>query len=396
MDNATSDVNPTTLARMRAEALTLRAYFTHWLWKAHGNIPYFDKAWTEEPFLAPQHTFAELYPKMIKDLDDAIATPEFPLAATGALTGRVSKAMAMMTKARIVMYFKDQSKYAEVLADMKTIINSGSWSLILTAGNVTSTAATTNPIEWMYLREGEFCSESIFEVNHYANSTGKGWGNAWAGFGSYTPCFSGPRDVVGSIAPFEAGWGFCKVVPEAYAIFEDADYRKDASVLEVNSNATYQNTGLSLKKYMARVGYNIGTSGDRPLNYENNKRIYRLAETYLNAAELAVYAGDNATAQEYLDIVRSRAYNGAAPALTATLDNIKLERHREFFGEGMRFWDLVRWGSDENGTDIVNVLSTTKYEVNRTWSDNKKFLPIPQNEIDKTKGTIYELVQNPY
>lgn len=402
LDNAV-DVTPEVLAKLRAEVLTLRAYYVHLIWKAYGNIPYYDKAWTEEPFLAKQYSFDEIYPIIIKDLDDAINTDEFPLADK---TGRVSKSMAMMTKARVVMYYKDEDKYAEVLEDMKTIIDSGSFDLVKTAGEGNFTGfdsrnpdvkspSTTNPIEWIFLRDGEFCSESIFEVNCIPE--GKSWGNAWGGYGNYTPRFIGSRDI--NVKPFVAGWGFCPVNPTTFAnLFnETGDYRKDASVIEIPGSAGgYQNFGLFLKKYIAREGYNDGSMGDRDLNYENNKRIYRIAEAYLNAAELELATGGSG-AQQYLDAIRDRAFGDANHRIPATLENIKLERHREFFGEGMRFFDLVRWGSDEKGTSIATLLSVTDSNVpiSRTWDDNKKFLPIPQSEIDKTKGTEFELKQNP-
>lgn len=389
------EANAKELAKLKAEVLTLRAYYVHWLWKAYGNIPYFDKAWTEEPFLAKQYSFDELYPIIVADLDAAIAESEFPLSDK---TGRVCKAMAMMTKARVVMYKNDKSKYAEVLADMKTIINDGAFSLVTTAAqpNFTGTGSesTNNPIEWIFLRDGEFCSESIFEVNRWPE--GRSWGNAWGGYGMYTPRFIGARDI--NTAPYVAGWGFCPVNATTYAnIFNEAgDYRKDASVIPVATSATYQNTGLFLKKYIARAGYNEGTLGDRDLNYENNERIYRIAEAYLNAAELELATGGS-QAQTYLDAIRDRAFGDTNHRIPATLDNIKLERHREFFGEGLRFWDLVRWGSDETGKSIKDVLSVKDMSIpiERTWDDNKRFLPIPQGEIDKTKGTEYELVQNP-
>ena len=403
IENAVDQTDPT-LPRLKAEMLTLRAYYVHWLWKAYGNVPYFDKIWTSEPFLAKQYSFDELYPIIIADLDAAIAEPTFPMSDK---TGRLSKAMAMMTKARVVMYYKDQSKYAEVLADMKTIINNGAFSLVTTAvipnvtgwldkKNTQAAPSTTNPIEWIFLRDGEFCSESIFEVNRQPE--GRSWGNAWAGYGMYTPRFIGARDM--SIAPYVAGWGFCPVNATTYnAIFNEAgDYRKDASVIPFATSSTYQNTGLFLKKYIARQGYNEGTMGDRDLNYENNERIYRIAEAYLNAAELELATGGGqGAAQPYLDAIRDRAFGDANHRIPATLENIKLERHREFFGEGLRFWDLVRWGSDENDRSISAVLSVNDPDmsIQRTWDDTKKFLPIPQSEIDKTKGTEYELVQNP-
>jgi len=399
-------VNPTdpALPKLKAEMLTLRAYYVHWLWKAYGNVPYFDKIWTEAPFGAKQYSFDELYPIIIADLDAAIAEPTFPLSDK---TGHVNKAMAMMTKARVAMYKKDQSKYAEVLADMKTIINNGAFGLVTTAAQPNFTGfssrkpdvnapSTTNPIEWIFLRDGEFCKESIFEVNRIPE--GRSWGGPWAGYGMYTPRFIGARDI--NIKPFVAGWGFLPVNATTYnAIFnETGDYRKDASVIPFATSSKYQNTGLFLKKYIARAGYNEGTMGDRDLNYENNERIYRIAEAYLNAAELELAAGGGqGTAQPYLDAIRDRAFGDANHRIPATLNNIKLERHREFFGEGLRFWDLVRWGSDENGRPIGQVLSVTDMNIpiQRVWDDTKKFLPIPQGEIDKTTGTEFPLVQNP-
>ncbi len=93
------------------------------------------------------------------------------------------------------------------------------------------------------------------------------------------------------------------------------------------------------------------------------------------------------TAQSCLDKIRKRAF-GKDSSIPATAANIKLERRREFLGEGLRFWDIVRWGDTSLLTEST-ALST------RTWNDNKKYLPIPQAEMDKTAGSDFALVQNP-
>jgi hypothetical protein len=253
----------------------------------------------------------------------------------------------------------------------------------------------------MFLREGEFCKESIFESNQLPE--GKTWGNSWTGYGNYLPKCLSPRDLADPDKKFDAGWGLFTVQRGTYErIFNEAgDYRKEASVKEWASGVLSQgaeHTGLFFYKYAARTGYNKVTTGDDGLNYENNMRLFRLAETYLNAAELNFYAGGAGAAQPYLDPIRDRAFGGSAPALTATLENIKLERHRELFGEGQRFWDLVRWGSDETGRTINQVLDATDvpFRMDRTWNDQKKYLPLPSDEMDKTKGAgEFELVQNP-
>lgn len=85
-------------------------------------------------------------------------------------------------------------------------------------------------------------------------------------------------------------------------------------------------------------------------------------------------------AQDYLDQVRGRANVGSIPA---TLDNVIEERHLEFVGEGKRYWDLIRTGKASS----VLVPDQYGYRTN-SWSESKKYLPIPQSEIDKSQGTL--------
>ena len=72
----------------------------------------------------------------------------------------------------------------------------------------------------------------------------------------------------------------------------------------------------------------------------------------------------------------------------ANIDNIIDERDLEFMGEGKRYWDLVRTGKAAS----VLVPDQNGFRTN-TWSPSKKYLPIPQNEIDAAQGT---LTQNNY
>lgn len=107
----------------------------------------------------------------------------------------------------------------------------------------------------------------------------------------------------------------------------------------------------------------------------------------LNAAELLVRTNGNlAEAKKYLNAVRQRA--GLTTELEPTIDNIIEERHLEFVGEGKRYWDLIR--SDKAATTLVP--DSYGYRTN-SWTENKKYLPIPQSEIDAAQGT---LIQNNY
>jgi len=372
--------------RLSAEGHALRAYFVSQLWLLYGNIPWFDGE-LSSPFMAKQLKADEVYQKIITDLDYAIAGNKLPGAVSGPDMGRVSKAMAQMLKARVVMYQNDQARYNEVLADMVEIINNPAYGLMDT-------------LEEIFLPSGEFCKETIFETNQ--RPEGKTWGDAWKGYGTNLPVFISPNSLVDPDGVFISGWGFGTVRQEAYDMYAPDDTRRDASINDwrgAEYAIRFQDTGLFMRKYAARKECNVVVSGDNDLNFDNNLRIFRLPEAYLNAAEL-VLGGASApgaqSAQYYLDVVRERAFGDKFQAnkMNATLENIKQERRLEFLGEGLRYWDLVRWG------DAPRVLTENNPEffLTRTWDPAKnKYLPIPQSEIDKTKGYgEYELVQNPY
>ncbi|MDL2221925.1 RagB/SusD family nutrient uptake outer membrane protein [Parabacteroides sp. OttesenSCG-928-N08] len=372
--------------RLAAEAHTLRAYYVHLLWKFWGNIPYYEGD-LPDPYFALQYTADEVYKEIMEDLDFALDGNKLPTTYNATTYGRVTKPTAQMLRARVAMYQNDQSRYNQVLADMVEIINNPAYYLM-------------EDFDGIFLSTGEFCPESIFEVNHLPE--GKDWSSSWGGYGTNLPAFISPNSFTDPSGEFIGGWGFGPVRKEAYEMYAAADQRRDASINDWR-NADYahrfQNTGFFMRKYAARPECNVVIAGAKDLNFDNNLRIFRLSEAYLNAAELVVggaSASGAQSAQYYLDAVRKRAFGGSFEQykVTATLDNIKKERRLEFLGEGLRYWDLVRWG------DAAKVLTENlpEYSSNRTWDPTKsKYVPIPQDEIDKTKGYgEFELKQNPY
>lgn len=374
------------LEQYKAEAHFLRAFYTHWLWKFWGNIPYFETLLTEPPYMARQYSSDEIYAEIMEDLDFATGknedgTDRLPMSVTTNNLGRANKAAAIMLKARVVLYQKDSSKYAAVTSDLAEIINSGKYELFPDFAEI-------------WIDENEFNKESIFEANHLPE--GKTWSSGWQGYGTNLPAFISPNDLKGGseTGDFKGGWGFAPVRATTWEIYEVGDTRREGSINQWSPDSyvkRFQDTGFFLGKYAARVGYN--PQGDTDLNYANNLRIFRYSETLLTYAEMIILHGQSPvngiTAQQCMDEVRERAF-GEEASIPATSENIKLERRREFVGEGMRFWDIVRWGD----TDILTE-NLVEYNSTRTWSDNKKLLPIPQSEIDRTAGTEFALEQNP-
>lgn len=186
------------------------------------------------------------------------------------------------------------------------------------------------------------------------------------------------------------GWGFAPVRTETYAMFDAADARRDATCWNAaaagNYNRRYQDTGYFLEKYVALSGNNKDLIADGDLNWNNNLRIYRFSETLLNAAELILKTdGDLTEAQRYLNRVHHRA--GLTDNLAANEDNVLKERRLEFVGEGKRYWDLIRTGK----AAATLVPDDYGYRTN-TWTESKKYLPIPQSEMDAD----HNLKQNDY
>lgn len=375
-----TDADIKKLNQYKAEAHFLRAFYTHWLWKFWGNVPYFEAPLTEPPYMTRQYTADEIYAQIMEDLDIATTEGYLPMKTSGSNAGRISRAAALMLKARVVMYQKDTSRYGEVTAEMAEIIQSNQYSLVPDFAEI-------------WVDAGEFNQESIFEANHLPE--GKTWASGWQGYGTNLPAFISPNglNTGNETGDFKGGWGFGPVRQTVWDLYEEGDTRREGSINSWEAGqytGRFQDTGLFQAKYAARVGYN--PQGDVDLNYCNNLRIFRYAETLLNYAEMLTIHGQSPvgglTAQTCLDQVRQRAF-GAENSIPATTVNIKLERRREFVGEGIRFWDIVRWGDTAVLTE-----SLTEFNSVRSWNDNWKYLPIPQSEIDKTAGTEFALEQN--
>lgn len=359
-----------------AQARVLRVFYYTWLWKFWGNIPYYEKN-LESPYITEQFTADNVYNSIIADLEGAIALDAFQMKESSNNYGRVTKAMAYMLYAEIVMYQNDETRYPKALEYMEEIINSGKYSLV-------------DDYTTIFKEAGEWSSESIFEINYKDDNATRSWNHPLYAGGTVLPRLISPSGWADGTDGHDNGWAFCPVRTETYDRYANNDARRGATCWNAAAagtyNARYQDTGYFLEKYTAHTGDNADQNADSDLNYNNNLRIYRFSETLLNAAELIVRGAGSGYAKEYLNRVHKRA--GLTTEVAATIDNIIEERHLEFVGEGKRYWDLIRTGK----AATVLVPDSYGYRTN-AWTTSKKYLPIPQSEIDAAQGT---LTQNNY
>lgn len=378
----TQGLDPETAKLAEAQVRVLRAFYYNIIWKFWGNIPYFEENLGGD-FTCPQYQADEVYAKIISDLEGAIALNVLPMKWSGDDQGRVSKAMAYMLYAELTMYQNDATRLSTALEYMKEII-AADYDLVSDYGTI-------------FKEEGEWSKESIFEINYKDDNAVRSWNWVRGAGGTVLPRLISPNGWSGD-SVHDNGWGFAPVRQSTYDMYDAADARRDATCWNVGAgngyNARYQDTGIFLEKYVAYKDNNKDQLADSDLNFNNNLRIYRFSETLLNAAELVLRNYGTGDAAEWLNRVHSRSLPGTTVA--ATLENVKKERELEFVGEGKRYWDLVRWESDSDDIKASKVLvpDSFGYRTN-SWTAAKKYLPIPQGEIDSAKGKTNELTQNP-
>ena len=186
---------------------------------------------------------------------------------------------------------------------------------------------------------------------------------------------------------------------------------------------------ISRKKYPInwKIGMyrtdNAGGLGSSKVNGGSPRpwNVAKFSEFYLVAAEAAVKLGKQADAKTLVNVLRARAgkqtFNqndnvavsidksaemvAATPAII-TIDFILDERSREFWGEGYRWFDLVRtqkWTERASVYHIAGAGYTDKdlQEVRRDIPANYYIRPIPQAQLDGMEMTDEEKAayQNP-
>ena len=227
-----------------------------------------------------------VYNKIQADLDTALSLMSASLNNTSShyMTTNAVKAL----KARVALHFKD---YVVAAQYAKEVIDSGSYSV----ASSSAFASTFNT---------DSTNNQIFSI---ANSVNDNVGN----------------NSLANI--YQGSYGDVQFLKDLYDKYEATDVRK--SLLTSSGTNRYR-----MSKYVdaAYVG-----SYDIPvIRYEEVVLIY--AE-----ARLLGYS-DSTNALTYLNQIASN--RGASSYTSATLDNILLERRKEFAGEGFRFYDLVRTG----------------------------------------------------
>jgi len=326
-----------------AETRFLRAYYQFELVKWFGGIPMKGdvrfKVGDEKT--VARASAQEVYASIEADLIFAAAN----LSPTASQKGRVTKGAAQALLGKAYLY---QNKFAQAATVLDAVITSGKYSL-------------QTDYNAMFELDGENGTESVFEVQ-YTDVEGAGFTCLQCSEGNVAVGFSGIRNYSGPL--FSSGFSFNIPTKESADAFEVGDKRKDVAILDIAAwaaaNASFdggkgvsygkgnEDTGYFNRKYLPRKR-SATAAGDLNLTNPNNYRAIRYADVLLMAAEAYSRAGNNdAKARGYLNQVRRRAFgdnnHDISVSGAALTDFIWAERRVELFGEGHRFFDLVRTG----------------------------------------------------
>ena len=356
---------------MIGEVRFLRAYFHFELVKWFGGIPMkVDQRFKlGDETTIPRSSVSEVYAQIEADLIYA----ESVLPAVQSETGRATKGAAQALLGKAYLF---QEKFAESAEVLERVITEGPYSLVTDYNTI-------------FEAEGENGPESVFEVQ-YTDAEGASFNCLQCVEGNVAVGFSGVRSYDGPL--FTSGFSFNVPVQEAVDAFENGDNRKNVTILDIatwadSTGATYstgnEHTGYFNRKYIPRKRSD-NAQPDLNLTNPNNYRAIRYSDVLLMAAEANNRGGiSDAKAQEYLNMVRSRAFgnsdhniNYSGAALT---DAIYHERRVELMGEGHHFFDLVRTGRAASNIEGF------------TAGKNELF-PIPIEEIEFSAGNW---AQNP-
>lgn len=410
-----------------AEIKTLRAYFFYNLAFYFNNVPMpLTTLNVEEANSIAQTSQAEVYAQVEKDLKEAVSL--LPNSYSGDDYGRLTSGAAATMLGRVYLA---QGKYAEAADMFKKVMDSGVYQLDRQNGD--------ESYEKLFYAGGEYSPETIFCImgikDKFTNSR-------------YIYLFPEVMGGWHQFAPYNelVKEYFCtdgKGIDESTVYNENDPYvNRDPRLYATIylpplgsypgtqfNGTTYDcykgaNTSDSYNRYTLFNGY-CPKKGADPNNCGNiwDNYVYtpimRYAEVLLSYLEAVNESQPASVTQEVLDKtindVRSRV---GLPAITkadvATQEQVRKavrkERRVELAFEGLRYFDVLRWGianevlnhtftgvklSDDpnarnyrgNGSSASPVDKDGYYQFEpRTWSAHNRYWPIPQNDLNINKN----------
>ena len=328
----------------------------------------------------------EIFALLNSDLDFAVEHLEW-----NDTFGRVTKGTAKHLKAKVAMW---EGNWEEAKYQAVSLIEEGPHSLMSTTEEVFSGDKNH--------------AEALFVIQSQDDLLGGG-DNTMINANYVTQYFQ-ISGIEANIA--QSGRGFSRILPNKYLLdllAEDPnDTRDDDTYFRLKYYYTsgdsinqeikiykpitdLNNPSDTYTSYYQRLhpsGIKFAEEDDNPNSYlqRSNIMVYRLAETYLIAAEAIMRSSGDPL--PYINAVRTRA--GAAPLSTVNEQTILDERARELAFEGERWFTLKRMGQEVINRQITNYAGDGEYfpanlgekDPRTNWKPYYINFPIAQIDLD--------------
>lgn len=442
--------------RFLAEALFIRAHYYYHLVQQFGDIPMPLKPSVTAETAAYKTKADEVWTQVISDLESA--ANNLPETYTASDFGRVTKYAAFHHLSRIYLTLKrNDADLQKALSYAEQVINSGKYALVKSHAELWDINNKNNSevlFSVLYSQNAELNGEgntahmyftSAYSEEHPGVLRVIEYGRPWSRERStdyairlfdetidqrYEDCFISRWNITensvkenlfsphtkqmeekiwtkGELAMIDPrqpwtpeqikdAWPVLIFLPEYMR--DQIDPLTDVQS-EENPNAEWpSNTRFTSYKMYAYLVKHLDPQ--RPeVNWTAGSRnvfVYRLADTYLLAAEAAFLTGNSQKAAEYINVVRTRA---AVPGHEAdmqvksadiTIDFILDERGRELMGEMHRWYDLKRTDKlvERMNNPDMSPMTAGKFK------DYHVLRPIPRDQLTNVSNPG-EFTQNP-
>jgi hypothetical protein len=153
----------------------------------------------------------------------------------------------------------------------------------------------------------------------------------------------------------------------------------DERTLDLGDNSNFYQ-GVATTKW--NNNYSDGNTPHDSYDADGDFFLFRAAEAYLNAAEAALHLNQADKAKTYVDAIRNRAH--AVTSTSYDLQYILDERAREFYFEGLRRPDLIRYNQfgGLQATYGWQYKGGSNSYTGANFEKTRNVYPLPQSEVD--------------
>lgn len=385
-------------AAMTAEVRFLRSLYYYHLMDCFGNVPFLTEV---SPSAAPQKSRAEVYSFIESELLDCVNAMKAPKSNT---YGRADQAAAWMLLSRLYLnaevytgtaQWGKAAEYAEKVMKSGYALHKtgeGKWSAyqMLFMGNNGENGAQNeavlaliqdgaNTTSWgtsLFLMAATFKADMAL-VGEATNNTTEQWGGV-----RLRPDFVA-KFFPNSNAPTVDPWAMTKAAGDDRALIWGKE--RTLSVDEIGNFSS----GYACTKFTNF--YSDGGAAHNSQFADTDYFIMRAAEAWLTYAEASMRANNGTITTEgkaAMDEIRSRAH--AVVKNTYSLNDILDEWSREFYFEGRRRIDLIRFGRFGGSSDYKWQWKGGVKE-GASFAKDLNIFAIPDTDLNANPN----LVQNP-